>query len=496
MADKSVEELKEEIEEIMSTPEGRMRLGTLLRANFRQYVTVIFLFCFDAKYIFQPFHEEIIRALQGIADCENKKRNLMLNLPFGAGKSILFELFITWTFARNKNINYCYVSHSLKLITNLSKETRDIIQSNLYYKLFNLKLKQNDKSKINYSFEGANKRSGLMAGTLSSGITGADAGNPNVRGYPGALIIDDAADAESVKSQTERANVIYIYTTKLKTRRRGCKIPTLMIAQRLHKEDLCSYVEEHEKDEFDIIKIKALDDNDRSYWQERYPAQDFIKMRDNPTTYSMFMAQCQQEPVESENQVINVGWFGSYEFSNLSNIKFKRTFIIADTAMKVKEANDFSVFLVCGLSIDGRLYILDMIRGKWESPDLLKEAKKVYSKWNTAFNYRRLGGMYIEDKASGIGLIQQMKQIGLPITAINTKRKDKLERLEDILPYIYDGKVYLPSDRPFSKEIIRECMEFQRDLKHKHDDIVDTLVYSCMVAFTGAASSIFNGMCG
>ncbi|MGB2578203.1 hypothetical protein AAIR98_000121 [Elusimicrobium simillimum] len=77
----------------------------------------------------KDFHNTVIDKLQTIAEKRAKKPNLMLNLPVGSGKSLIVELFITWCFARSVNSKFCYISHSADLISKLSRETKEIVES-------------------------------------------------------------------------------------------------------------------------------------------------------------------------------------------------------------------------------------------------------------------------------------------------------------------------------------------------------------------------------
>jgi len=198
----------------------RTVIALALRQDLKKYICFISPFIFNKGFTFMPFHDEVIQALQDIADQKNTRPNLMLNLPVGSGKSTMVELFITWCFARDKNINFLYTSHSGRLIEKLSKETRNIIKSDIYCKLFDVKLKKDDSAKINFSFEDASEKAGLVAGSMGTGLTGFDAGNPHIDGFPGALIIDDFLDASNIRSQSARDECVNLYNEKLKTRRR------------------------------------------------------------------------------------------------------------------------------------------------------------------------------------------------------------------------------------------------------------------------------------
>ena len=126
-----ISEIQDDILELIKNDEAKIALSIMLRNDFRSYIEIIFPFGFSAQFKFQPFHEQIIKALQDLVEGKAGKPNLMLNLPVGSGKSVIIELFITWCMARNKNCTFCYTSHARKLIEKLSKETRDIVSSEI-----------------------------------------------------------------------------------------------------------------------------------------------------------------------------------------------------------------------------------------------------------------------------------------------------------------------------------------------------------------------------
>ena len=81
----------------------------------------------------------------------------------------------------------------------------------------------------------------------------------------------------------------------------------------------------------------------------------------------------------------------------------------------------------------------------------------------------------IEDKASGTGLIQDIKNVDkIPVAGIQ-RNTDKLTRVQDALPYIESGFVYLPDNSPFVNDFIEECEAFTADDGHDHDDQIDPM---------------------
>ena len=429
-----------------------------------------------------------MKALQDLVEGKNTKRNLALCLPVGSGKSLLVEYFITWCFARSVDNAFCYVAYSDRLITKLSKESKDIIESEAFKLLFNHYLKKDDRQKINYSFQGAKNRTGLTAGTLNSALTGIDVGNPNVEGFSGALIVDDAMSADEAVFPNARETVVRVYDEKLATRRRTAHAPTILIMQRLHVDDLVGWTKKNEPDQWEYVEVPALDENDKSFWEERYPAEELKRIREiNPYK---FQAQYQQNPIIAGGQMIKSEWFQFYQ----THPKYTRIFITSDTAMKTGQHNDYSVFMVWGV-YQHSIYLIDMVRGKWEAPELLRQIRDLTNRYWLWENRLKMSALYIEDKASGVGLIQQMKRESkVPVIPL-TPTKDKVSRVEEALPFLQAGRVFLPFNREYGQNtvIIGECEMFARDLSHSHDDVTDTLTYAIQVSSgLGRAVSIFE----
>ena len=464
----------DELIEKLSKPTLRQAVAEICKRDFLSYLLVVFFLINSSKFLLKDFHRIIIRKLQDIVECKNDKRNLALCLPVGSGKSLIIEYFITWCFARSINNTFCYTSNSDRLINKLSKECKDIIENEHWQLLFNHPLKKDDRQRVNFSFESAKNRTGLTAGTTGGAITGLDAGNPNIEGFSGALIIDDPLDAGNARYEKAREEVITFYDEKLATRRRTPNTPTILIMQRLHLDDLVGWIEKNEHNLWDICKVKALDDEGNSFWEERYPSNELKHIQ--LTNAFKFQSQYQQEPIALGGSVIKGEWFGYYSV----NVKYdyKKIIIAADTAIQAKEHSDYSCFLVGGITQNNHLHILQIAHDKWEYPELKQNASRIYNQWQLDKRETSASALYIEDKASGQQLIQDFKKLGLPVRPIEVT-KDKLTRVEEVLDYIASGLVELPESRSYGNNnvLISECEAFSRDMSHSHDDIVDTLVH-------------------
>ena len=466
-------------EEIFSNPKKLQALRLACLADFRTYIQTIFYALNRNTFQFKDFHNIIIRKLQDIADRKNTKRNLMLNLPVGSGKSLIVELFITWCFARNINCKFCYVSHSDTLINKLSRETKEMIECEEWFKLFGHTIKKDERSRTQYSFEGAGTRTGLTASPIGGAITGLDAGNPNVEdnAFNGALIIDDPMDVGNANSEVITSETIRNYTDKLKTRLRTNYTPIIVIAQRISISDLPFYIKSNEQDSYDIITIEALQ-NGQSYWPERISTEELLKIQKE--TPSLFAAQYQQNPIIDGGNL-----FKDYmlERDAMPQI-FDYTFITADTAYKEKQENDYTVFFYCGVK-DNQLFVINILRNKIPSSEIEAWAMPLMRQASSVYGFR---GCYIEPKGHGIYLNQKLPQTGIIMPSpeqaeefFKDRRLDKVARANAILPYLAYNKVIFNINIPeqILDEVYTEIMNFP---KAKHDDSVDCFIDACKIA--------------
>ena len=90
-----------------------------------------------------------------------------------------------------------------------------------------------------------------------------------------------------------------------------------------------------------------------------------------------------------------------------------------------------------------------------------------------------LRGMYIEDKSSGIGLLQELKAKRLKVFEV-PRHTDKVFRAEDASPYVESGLVHLNTEIPGISNLTKEAREFPNG---EFDDDIDTLMTAIEIAF-------------
>jgi predicted phage terminase large subunit-like protein len=176
--------------------------------------------------------------------------------------------------------------------------------------------------------------------------------------------------------------------------------------------------------------------------------------------------------------------------------EFSRRAVFVDTAQKTGERNDYTVFLDAVLLRTGKIYILNVWRKKVDAVGLLALAKDIWANASVSSGRESLpaaSAMYIEDKASGTGLIQQLNKNDQFIPVIAVQRTvDKLTRLMEVQPRIQAGAVYLPESAPWVVDFISECEAFTANDTHKHDDQIDPLIDAVNTFLAGVSWSVWS----
>lgn len=414
-------------------------------------------------------HAVICDALMRVFRGECKR--LIINVPPRYSKTELAVVnFAAWAMGKAPDSEFIHTSYSGTLAANNSFQARELVQYDEYRHIFPEVEIRGDSNAKN---EWRTTEGGVFYATGAMGtITGYGAGKHRPS-FGGAIIIDDPHKADEAKSNVKRRNVIEWFSTTLESRKNSKDTPIILIMQRLHQEDLAGWLLNGGNGEkWEHIMLPALRDDGTALWPEKHDVETLKRME--ASNRFVFAGQYQQRPTVQGGNIMRGDWFQLYDVA--PRIKYRA--IYADTAQKTAEHNDYSVFEEWGLGEDGKIYLLDLIRGKWEIPELERRAPAF---WNKAKGrdmaaMGQLRQMKIEDNASGTGLIQRMKlDHRIPVAGIK-RTKDKYTRLTDVVGYIESGYVCLPRNAPFLSDFVGECEAFTADDSHPHDDQIDPMI--------------------
>lgn len=447
------------------------------------------------KFLINWHHILISDAVERVIKGDLK--NVVINVPPGSSKTEVVAInLMARGLALNPRARFLHISYSDDLALLNSETAREIVQSDEYQDLWPLAIADDAKSKKRWNVVVDGKKAGgVYAVALGGQITGFRAGHM-APGWQGAIIIDDPLKVEDAYSKPNRDKANRKLVSTVKSRKANPDTPIIVIMQRLAEEDPTGFIKAGKlPGDWEFIEIPALITNeyvealpDRlrkqiaveprdsdgrfSYWPYKEPLGDLLALE--RADRFVFSGQYQQRPTPLGGGIIQSAKFGRYQV--LPEL-IKRS-IYVDTAQKTAERNDYSVFECWGLGKSGRIYLIDMIRGKWEAPELKRQAIDFWNKhvgWAGPHG-SALTKMLVEDKASGTGLIQDIRADGgIPIEGIE-RHKDKLTRVMDVVSYIDSGYVYVPESAPWVSDFTRECDAFTADDTHMHDDQIDPMV--------------------
>lgn len=482
----------------MSSPSPREVARYLLRLrdaseSFEGFVKLMY-----PDWELADFQLELIDTLDQLERGTLGVNNVLITMPPRHAKSTFGTvLFPSYFMARNPLRYTMSCSYNSQLATDFGRQIRAVVEDKSIPQAFpDFHLSQDSRAADVWRTEDG-------GAYFAVGIGGTTSGRP-----ANLLLVDDPIKArEDAESMTQRNKTWNYYTSALATRLQpetdGTPPKQIIILTRWHPDDLAGRLQQTEDwaegrwkhVNFPAIKTistgkisrRLLPEDHPLYvnsgelsnlapakrfthkteeaplWPARFPLED-LKRRErlNPREFASLY---QQQPYIEGGNIIKTEWWQKYP-ADLSPENFTSLIIAVDTAFKKTETADFSVAVTAGMDRNGDIYIVDILRGKYDFPELKQRLIRLNSKWRG----RGLRAMYIEDKASGQSLIQELKrESGMSIIPYKVVH-DKVARVNAILPIVEGGRVFLPEQSDWLDAFIDECVTFPGG---NHDDQVD-----------------------
>lgn len=485
----------------------RMLLKKLSEADFLTFQRIFFQLLQGDKWSVNWHHKLIARKVEDIV--AGRCRNTVFNVPPGSGKTEMLSIHMpVWTAIKSRKVRNLNISFSDTLAKRNSRRTREIITSREFQELWPFAMGVNQADEWQLLNPNGKVRAEVISRSAAGQITGSRAGYPT-RDFSGLINLDDFDKPADVFSEVRRKKNHELLSNTIRSRRgnksKDFATPIVAIQQRLHVDDSSAFMLAGGMGmQFDLVKIPALineeyidslpewlrdecwksvKDSEKqrgywSYWPDNEYIGDLLALWDIDD-YT-FQSQYMQNPISLGGNVFLGDWWKFYGTEGTETEpkpdRFEYRFITADTAQKIKEHNDWSVFCLWGKYQD-KLYLIDMVRGKWEAPDLsLQFEAFINEAYRSNFTEGYLRKIYVEDKSSGTGLIQDVgKRSPVEITALQ-RNKDKATRAKDAQPAVKAGRILLPEDAKWLPEFLAEHAAFTYDDTHAHDDIVDNTI--------------------
>jgi hypothetical protein len=435
-----------------------------------RYSLVDFSIITNRNYKPSYLHEEVARGLEMVESGQIKR--LIIQMPPRHGKSQLASInFPAWFLGRNPDKEIITASYASDLAIDFGTKTRDLISGEVYKEMFDVSLKEDEKSKGKWKTN--------QGGSYTSvGVGGAITG----RGADILIIDDPFKNREEADSQVIREKVWNWYTSTAYTRlEKDGKI--VIIATRWHLDDLIGRLFEAEKqggEQWYLISFPAIATEKEEFrnigdplWPQKYdlPALEVIKKTIGPYDWQSLY---QQNPVLSENQEFRKEWIKERSKAELDRLD-TRKFLTIDTAMSKREGACYTGF--CDNSVDRENFWNIMSwRKRMDAKELCDELFRLYN----LRNYEKIGiekTTYTEGIKPFLDEEMRKRKTFLPIIELPHKGINKEIRIRGLIPRYASGSVFHITG--YCDDLEEEQFTFPKGLT---DDVLDAEAYQLQLA--------------
>lgn len=438
-------------------------------------------------------------------------KNLIINVPPGTSKSTLVSvMFPAWVWANDAGKRFFGASYSEPLAIRDAMLCRDIIQSAEYQALFpSVVVKRSDNQKTKYGLTSGGWRMATSVGGRGTGE------------HPHFKIVDDPHNVKQSESDVQRQEALGWFDGTLSSRGLILNAATIVIMQRLHQVDLTGHImaQSTYSREWHHIVIPMRHEVDRVLPKNHLPFKDprkkegellwpklftESKVRNLEATLGSYRTagQLAQRPAPEGGGVLVVEHFQLWSWKAPIPDLF---YVLQsyDTAFTATTTNDPTACTVWGIGEheSGELkgvrfaILLDCWTDHMKYPDL---RDKVLDDWRADYGgalqangkkdplhpARRADMILMEEKGSGISLLQDLRNARLPVKGYNPGRADKVARahiasplLEADLFYVLESKKEPGKPITWARPLIEQCEEFPNA---EHDDLVDTFTQAAI----------------
>ena len=406
----------------------------------------------------------------------------MVFMPPRHGKSLYSSVYCAaWFIMVHGTRNVILTSYSGDLCAGFSKKARAVVKDLGH--LFGCRVHPDKHAGDNWGIQLAD-----ADGTWRDGgelfASGVDGPLPGRGGH--LIVMDDVVRGHRDTTTTLMNKAYGWYRAVLETRAEpGATM--LLVMTRWAMADLAGRLLEDEPEDWDVTVLPALaKEGDplgrkpgEALCPSRYNATWLEKKRDSSDEGGLiFSALYQQEPMPDEGLIFKAEdlrrWVGTEDAITYGNTttplaKLCLWFATIDPALKDKELNDPTGFLVWAITPTGELLLMEDHTARMKgSTDLIPLM------WQTLGDHPQLQ-FFVEDQAHGTEIMRACERERLPVLPLKADR-DKVVRWIGAQPAFAAGKVFLPARG--AEAVVREMLE---NPGARHDDRLDCVAYAVQV---------------
>ena len=441
-----------------------LRLAQLERNEKCQNDFLTFVRAMWPDFIAGRHHKIIAEKFERVARGELKR--LIINMaPRHTKSEFASFLFPAWMMGRDPRMKIIQATHTTELAVNFGRKVKNLIETDEYKEVF---------PEVALAVD--SKASGRWD-TNRGGMYYAVGVGSNLAGRGGDLVVIDDPHSEQTAMSNSGFDDAWEWYTGGPRQRLQPGGSIVLVQTRWSEKDMTgqllrSMAKDPLADQWEVVELPAIFDNDEPCWPEFWSIEDLTAVRASipPAKWN---AQYQQNPTGEENAVIPREWWKRWEREVVPQLEY--VIQSYDTAFSKRETADFSAITTWGVFRPDEggppnLILLDSKKGRWDFPELKEKAYEAYGYWDP-------DTVIIEAKASGTPLTHELRQIGIPVVNFTpSKGADKVTRVHSVSPLFEAGMVWAP-DEVFADELIEEVAAFPNG---EYDDLVDSMTQALM----------------
>jgi len=444
-------------------------LGVLCRKSFyhfvREFWRVLVPSPFTDNWHIKYLADELQIVAERMFSGQPKLYDLIINISPGSTKSTLVSImFPAWIWTRMPHASIIGASHTYALAVDLSRKNRTLVKDDLYKLCFpEVKVTVDQDAKGFF----VNTAGGAR---FSAGVDG------DVTGRHGNILLaDDPIDPKGGRSEidTENAN-IFLKETYASRKRDPIVTPLILIMQRLSENDPTGMMLKEWPDPIKHICLPAeLTEDVKPPELKKFYIDGLMNPSRHPREYLeneklrgayYYAGQYLQSPIPLGNAIFQV------EKLKIEARPPKRWQIRVRYWDKAgtKDGGAYTAGVLMGLDTDGRFWILDVVRGQWDT--YTREA--VIRQTAIADGKNVIVGIEQEPGSAGKESAENTIRnlAGFSVRA-DRPTGDKAQRADPYSTQVNAGNVYLLCG-PWNSAYISELRYFSRE-NSKYKDQVD-----------------------
>lgn len=495
----------------IQVPEGNTLLQYALQQDYHRFIRYAWpIIEPGVKFADGLPIEAVTEHVQALVEGTLGRRNLLINIPPRCMKSTSVSVaLVPWVWARPEwaHLKFLYTSYAGELSIRDSVKARSLMASPWYQRLFGSAFAITSDAKIRLT----NSKNGYRIATSVTGQGTGEGGD--------FIIADDPHNAKQAESDAVRDETVRWWRETMSTRGNDPKtVKRIVVMQRLHEADLSGHVLSNEFDDYVHLclpmryepqvyesgkrpMVRFHDPRVKSYeglqakglpgellWPERFDEPETKKIERNLGDYGT-AGQFQQRPAPRGGGMVKEAAICLWPHKQALP-DFEYILQSYDTALTDNTRSDDTACLAFGVfRHKGQKHV--MVLDAWDDKLLYTKLRsKVIGEWRALYGGvvddelhpgRRPDNIIIENKGSGISILQDLNAAGVPAFSYNPGHADKMARLQQALPLIDAGHLWMIQSK--SAKEGDQCVSWGRKAVKQwvtfpaatHDDYVDCL---------------------